>query len=56
MWLAGSDWDETLPADLQAEVNKWFIELPDVSEIKVSRCLIETTMKKLLINNSPCIC
>jgi DNA-binding transcriptional regulator YiaG len=48
MWLTGSDWDEILPSDLQAEVNQWFTELPDVSDVKVPRCLIETSEKKLL--------
>ncbi len=39
MWLAGSGWDELLPAQLQSEVHLWFSELTTVSDIKVPRCL-----------------
>jgi hypothetical protein len=39
MWIAGLDWDDPVKADLEYEARKWFSELPQLTNIKVERCL-----------------
>ena len=39
VWMAGVDWDDLLPDDLNAKWEKWVSELPQVSDITVPRCL-----------------
>ena len=39
VWMAGVDWDDLLPDDLNAKWEKWVSELPQVSDIAVPRCL-----------------
>ena len=39
VWMAGVDWDDLLPDDLNAKWEKWLSELPQLSDIAVPRCL-----------------
>jgi len=39
MWIAGLDWDEPLPPDLESEARGWYAELPQLVGINVPRGL-----------------
>ncbi|MEW8314042.1 MAG: hypothetical protein AB2658_03330, partial [Candidatus Thiodiazotropha endolucinida] len=42
IWTAGKDWDEELDEILIQSVRVWFNELPEITKIKVPRCLSDT--------------
>ena len=37
--MAGVDWDDELPENLKAKLEKWVLELPQLSNVAVPRCL-----------------
>ena len=37
--MAGVDWDDELPENLKAKWEKWVLELPQLSNVAVPRCL-----------------
>ena len=39
IWMAGVDWDDTLPEDLKAKWEKWVLQLPQVSNVAILQCL-----------------
>ena len=39
MWVAGLDWDDPATEELEYEARKWFLELPQLVDVKVERCL-----------------
>lgn len=39
VWMAGVDWDDLSPDDLNAKWEKWVSELPQLSNIAVPHCL-----------------
>ena len=39
IWMAGVDWDDELPENLKAKWEKWVLELPQLSNVAVPRCL-----------------
>jgi len=39
IWMAGVDWDDELPQNLKAKWEKWVLELPQLSNVAVPRCL-----------------
>ncbi|KRX31453.1 hypothetical protein T05_8887, partial [Trichinella murrelli] len=50
LWKKGLNWDEELPLDLQKEWQTWKMELSDISDIRIPRCLIPfhgSTIKKI---------
>lgn len=40
MWMAGLDWDEELTEPLANAARAWFSELPDLTQLKIPRCLL----------------
>ncbi|KRX98369.1 hypothetical protein T4E_7728, partial [Trichinella pseudospiralis] len=40
LWQRDLNWDDELPSDLQDEWQKWKMELCDVNDIRIPRCLI----------------
>ncbi|KRZ75294.1 Gypsy retrotransposon integrase-like protein 1 [Trichinella papuae] len=40
LWQKGLNWDDELPSDLQKEWQTWKLELYDISDIRIPRCLI----------------
>ncbi|KRY14755.1 hypothetical protein T12_1867 [Trichinella patagoniensis] len=50
LWKKGLNWDDELPLDLQKEWQIWKMELSDISDIRIPRCLIPfhgSTIKKI---------
>ncbi|KRX29755.1 hypothetical protein T05_1260, partial [Trichinella murrelli] len=50
LWKKGLNWDDELPSDLQKEWQIWKMELSDISDIRIPRCLIPfhgSTIKKI---------
>ncbi|KRZ98102.1 hypothetical protein T08_16093 [Trichinella sp. T8] len=50
LWKKGLNWDDELPLDLQKEWQTWKMELSDISDIRIPRCLIPfhgSTIKKI---------
>lgn len=45
--MAGVDWDDVLPEDLKAKWEKWVSELPQLSNVAVSRCLRQANPKNI---------
>ena len=39
IWIAGMDWDDTLPEELSMKMKSWFMELPELCRLRVPRCL-----------------
>ena len=39
IWIAGIDWDDLLSDGLTRKINLWFIELGQLQNLKVPRCL-----------------
>ena len=39
IWIAGMDWDDTLPEELSMKMKSWFKELPELCRLRVPRCL-----------------
>ena len=39
------DWDDELPENISGKAKKWFAELQDLSNIKISRCLRRPTIQ-----------
>jgi hypothetical protein len=38
-WLNGTDWNESLPEELNIEVQKWFGEMKHLDEVTIPRCI-----------------
>ncbi|KRX18442.1 hypothetical protein T07_13209, partial [Trichinella nelsoni] len=50
LWKKGLNWDDELPSELQKEWQTWKMELGDISDIRIPRCLIPfhgSTIKKI---------
>ena len=39
MWIAGAEWDDTLPDDVKAKAMQWYEDFSKLSAITVPRCL-----------------
>ena len=39
IWVAGTDWDDLLSDGMTRKINSWFIELGQLQNLKVPRCL-----------------
>ena len=39
MWIIGVDWDDSLPSDIVKKVNVWFLELEQLSKVRIPRSL-----------------
>ena len=39
LWSAGMDWDEPIDSSLLGNIEQWFRELADLSQIQIPRCL-----------------
>ena len=39
MWIIGVDWDDPLPSDIVKKVNSWFLELEQLSNVRIPRSL-----------------
>ena len=39
MWIIGVDWDDPLPSDIVKKVNVWFLELEQLSNVRIPRSL-----------------
>ena len=39
IWIAGTDWDDLLSDGMTRKINLWFIELGQLQNLKVPRCL-----------------
>ena len=48
-WLDALAWDEVLPSEQKEEWRGWFAELPLLEEIKIPRCLKDTSAKEASI-------
>ncbi|KRZ47718.1 hypothetical protein T02_7518, partial [Trichinella nativa] len=47
LWQQGVDWDEKLPDNVHQEWKKWKLELMDIPEIRIRRCLIPFMRKEI---------
>jgi len=45
-WVDALEWDEVLPSEQREQWKTWFGELPLLEEIKIPRCLKDTSMKE----------
>ena len=45
-WLDALEWDEGLPSEQREQWKTWFSELPLLEEIKIPRCLKDTSKKE----------
>ncbi|KRX14001.1 hypothetical protein T07_4244 [Trichinella nelsoni] len=55
LWQKGLNWDDELPSDLQKEWQTWKLELCDISDIRIPRCLIPfhgSTINKVELHTS----
>ena len=48
-WLDALAWDEVLPSEQKEEWRSWFAELPLLEEIKIPRCLKDTSTQEVSI-------
>jgi hypothetical protein len=46
-WLAGVDWDEQLPQNIQDTVNRWLEQMNKIQDLRISRCYRQRPLEEV---------